>query len=49
MKKAIFITLITIGVVGASLGCIPIMLVGVVGLIYGVINYEVIDWGEDDD
>lgn len=47
--KNLVLALIFIGAFGMGLGCIPIMLFGVVGFVIAFVEYDAIDWGEDED
>lgn len=43
--KNLVLALIFIGAFGMGLGCIPIMLFGVVGFVIAFAKYDDIDWG----
>ena len=47
--RNLVLALIFIGAFGMGLGCIPIMLFGVVGFIIAFAKYDDIDWGVEDD
>lgn len=49
IKRNIIIVMWLLGAFGAGLGCIPIMLCGVVGFVIAFVEYDAIDWGEDED
>ena len=46
--KNLVLALIFIGAFGMGLGCIPIMLFGLLGFIIAFTKYDDIDWGEDE-